>query len=108
MQTLRSLDNSIWGENKQSIKGDDISNELKEISKNKDYDIVLVDTSHILDEINLTVLDYSYMSLFIVTNDLFRDYLENITDNRKRETERIWIIIQTNKRKTWYAFEWWR
>ena len=35
----------------------------------KDYDIVLVDTSHILDEINLTVLDYSYMSLFIVTND---------------------------------------
>ena len=28
---------------------------------------------------------------FIVTNDLFRDYLEKITDNRKRETERIWI-----------------
>ena len=28
---------------------------------------------------------------FIVTNDLFRDYLEHITDNRKRETERIWI-----------------
>ena len=25
MQTLRSLDNSVWGENKQSIKGDDIS-----------------------------------------------------------------------------------
>lgn len=35
----------------------------------KEYDIVLVDTSHILDEINLTVLDYSYMSLFIITND---------------------------------------
>ena len=28
---------------------------------------------------------------FIVTNDLFRDYLEKINDNRKRETERIWI-----------------
>lgn len=35
----------------------------------KEYDVVLVDTSHILDEINLTVLDYSYMSLFIMTND---------------------------------------
>ena len=28
---------------------------------------------------------------FIVTNDLFRDYLDNITDNRKRETERMWV-----------------
>ncbi len=28
---------------------------------------------------------------FIVTNDLFRDYLDKINDNRKRETERIWI-----------------
>ena len=36
----------------------------------KEYDVVLVDTSHILSEINLTVLDHSYMSLFIVTNDL--------------------------------------
>ena len=36
----------------------------------KEYDVVLVDTSHILDEINLTVLDYSYMSLFVITNDL--------------------------------------
>ena len=36
----------------------------------KDYDVVLVDTSHILDEINLTILDYSYMSLFVITNDM--------------------------------------
>lgn len=35
----------------------------------KEYDVVLVDTSHVLDEINLMVLDYSYMSLFIITND---------------------------------------
>ena len=35
----------------------------------KEYDVVIVDTSHILDEINLTVLDYSYMSVFIITND---------------------------------------
>ena len=31
----------------------------------KEYDVVLVDTYHILDEINLTALDYSYMTLFI-------------------------------------------
>lgn len=36
----------------------------------KDYDVVLVDTSHILSEANLTILDYSYMSLFVITNDL--------------------------------------
>lgn len=28
---------------------------------------------------------------FIVTNDLFRDYVEKITDNRKKESEKIWI-----------------
>lgn len=35
----------------------------------KEYDVVLVDTSHILNDINLTIMDHSYMSLFIVTND---------------------------------------
>ena len=28
----------------------------------KEYDVVLIDTHHILDEINLTVMDYSYMT----------------------------------------------
>jgi len=36
----------------------------------KEYDVVLIDTTHIIDERNLLILDYSYMSLFIVTNDL--------------------------------------
>lgn len=36
----------------------------------REYDVVLVDTNHILDEINLCILDYSYMSLFITTNDI--------------------------------------
>jgi len=36
----------------------------------KDYDVILVDTSHILDERNLLILDHSYMSLFVITNDL--------------------------------------
>ena len=36
----------------------------------REYDVVLVDTNHIMNEVNLTILDYSDMSLFIVTNDL--------------------------------------
>lgn len=34
------------------------------------YDVILVDTSHTLDEVNLTILDNSYMILYIITNDL--------------------------------------
>lgn len=40
-----------------------------EIAK-KDYDVILVDTTHIIDERNLLILDYCYMSLFVITNDL--------------------------------------
>lgn len=36
----------------------------------REYDVILVDTNHVLDEVNLTILDYSYMSLFIISNDL--------------------------------------
>lgn len=34
------------------------------------YDVVLVDTNHIMNEISLTALDNSYNNLFIITNDL--------------------------------------
>ena len=34
------------------------------------YDVIIVDTHHLLDEVSLTVLDNSYMSAFIITNDL--------------------------------------
>jgi len=49
--------------------------ESKYISKILDiakmeYDVVLVDTHHLLDEVSLVVLDACYMSAFIVTNDL--------------------------------------
>ena len=36
----------------------------------KQYDIVLVDTNHILDAVNLAILDNSYMTLFVITNDV--------------------------------------
>ena len=49
--------------------------ESKYISKILDiakmeYDVILVDTHHLLDEITLVALDYCHMSAFIVTNDL--------------------------------------
>lgn len=36
----------------------------------REYDIILVDTNHIMNEINLMILDYVDVSLFMVTNDL--------------------------------------
>jgi cellulose biosynthesis protein BcsQ len=33
------------------------------------YDVILIDTNHILDEMNLVVLDNSDMILYVVTND---------------------------------------
>ena len=36
----------------------------------REYDIIIVDTNHIMNEINLMILDNSYMSLFMITNDL--------------------------------------
>lgn len=42
---------------------------ILEIARSE-YDIVLVDTHHLLDEITLVALDICFMSAFIVTNDL--------------------------------------
>ena len=36
----------------------------------KEYDIVLVDTNHSLDDIALSAIDESYNSVFVITNDL--------------------------------------
>lgn len=33
------------------------------------YDVILIDTNHILSNINLTIMDRAYNNLFIVTND---------------------------------------
>ena len=35
-----------------------------------DYDVILVDTSHSLDEVCLMAIDASYNTLFVITNDL--------------------------------------
>ena len=36
----------------------------------REYDVIIVDTNHIMNEINLMILDYVDISLFMVTNDL--------------------------------------
>lgn len=44
-------------------------NKILNIARSE-YDVVLVDTHHLLDEINLVILDTCDMSAFVVTNDL--------------------------------------
>lgn len=36
----------------------------------REYDVVIIDTNHIMNEANLMIIDHSDMSLFMVTNDL--------------------------------------
>lgn len=36
----------------------------------REYDVILVDTNHVMDEINLNILDYSDNTLFIISNDI--------------------------------------
>lgn len=67
----------------------------------REYDVVLVDTSHILSELNLTILDYSYMSLFVITNDLvdlknMKSLLSIFNDTDKKN----YLICLNNSRDT--------
>lgn len=67
----------------------------------KEYDVILVDTSHVLNEVNLTILDYSYMSLFIITNDLvdlknMKSLLSIFNDTDKKN----YLICLNNSRDT--------
>lgn len=67
----------------------------------KEYDVVLVDTSHILNETNLTVLDYSYMSLFIVTNDLVDlKNMKSLISIFKDTGKKNYLILLNNSRDT--------
>ena len=44
-------------------------NKIFDIAK-REYDVILVDTSHSLDEVCLMAIDASYNSVFVITNDL--------------------------------------
>ena len=66
-----------------------------------EYDVVLVDTHHIMDEMTLVALDASDMSAFIVTNDLVdlknMKTLVNIFNDTKKDNYKI---VLNNSRDT--------
>ena len=67
----------------------------------KEYDVVLVDTHHILDEINLTALDYSYMTLFIITNDIVDlKNMKSLVSIFKDTGKKNYLVLLNNSRDT--------
>ncbi|MEE3343855.1 MAG: AAA family ATPase [Bacilli bacterium] len=67
----------------------------------REYDIILVDTNHIMNEINLNVLDNSYMSLFIVTNDLIDlKNMKSIISIFKDTDKTNYLVCLNNSRDT--------
>ena len=67
----------------------------------KEYDIILVDTNHILDEVNLITMDYAYMSLFVITNDLVDlKNMKSIVSIFKDADKTNYLICLNNSRDT--------
>ena len=65
----------------------------------KEYDVVLVDTYHILDAINLTAFDYSYMTLFIITNDIVDlKNMKSLISIFKDTDKKNYLILLNNSR----------
>lgn len=67
----------------------------------KEYDVVLVDTHHVLDEINLMVMDNSYMTLFVLINDLvdFKN-MKSLLSIFKDTDKKNYLILLNNSRDT--------
>lgn len=67
----------------------------------KEYDVVLVDMNHVLDEINLTILDYSYMSLFVIINDIvdFKN-MKSLLSIFKDTGKKNFFVLLNNSRDT--------
>lgn len=67
-------------------------NKIFEMAK-YDYDVILVDTSHLLDEICLIALDSSETSAFVITNDLVdiknMKNLVNIFNEMEKENYKV-------------------
>lgn len=56
---------------RQAMKIDSKAIELILNNASYRYDVILIDTTHVLDKINLTVMDYSDILLYVLTNDVF-------------------------------------
>lgn len=67
----------------------------------KEYDVILVDTTHVLDERNLIILDHSYMSLFIITNDLIDlKNMKSLVSIFKDASKSNYLVCLNNSRDT--------
>ena len=62
----------------------------------REYDVILVDTNHIMNEINLMILDNVYKALFIVTNDLVDLKNTKSLMNIFRETDKNNYLLVLN------------
>lgn len=66
-----------------------------------DYDVVLVDTSHSLDEVCLIAMDSSYNTLFIITNDLVDiKNMKSLVSIFKEMNKTNYKIVLNNSRDT--------
>lgn len=75
-------------------------NKIFELAKH-DYDIVLVDTSHSLDEVCLVAMDASYNTLFVVTNDLVDiKNMKSLVSIFKEMEKTNYKIVLNNSRDT--------
>ena len=67
----------------------------------KEYDVVLVDSNHILDEINLTILDYVYMYIFVITNDVVDlKNMKSLVTIFKDTGKKNYLTVLNNSRDT--------
>ena len=66
-----------------------------------DYDVVLVDTSHSLDEVCLMAIDASYNTLFVITNDLVDiKNMKNMVSIFNEMDKKNYKIVLNNARDT--------
>lgn len=66
-----------------------------------DYDVILVDTSHSLDEVCLIAIDSSYNTLFIITNDLVDiKNMKSLVSIFKEMDKTNYKIVLNNSRDT--------
>lgn len=67
----------------------------------KEYDVILVDTNHTLDANNLMIFDNSFMTLFVITNDLvdlknMKSLMSIFSDLDKKN----YMVVLNNSRDT--------
>ena len=86
---------------RQALKVDSkYLNVIFEMAK-KEYDIILVDTNHILDEVNLITMDASFMSLFVITNDIVDlKNMKSIVSIFKDADKKNYLVCLNNSRDT--------